>query len=331
MADPIRIGGFYSTFDTEAVLQQLQQARLIKAQRLEVEQARADVRAQLIANINSQLTSLLSKADTLTSATSALGKTATVSGSAVTASALPTATLGSFTIDVNKLATATKATGSALSAGIDAVSSMSQSNFANGPTNGKFTIKTATGGSAQVIVGPEVANTAALLNASNLETAVTSGTFTLATSGGGSAVINVDIATQSLDDIATAMNTSGIGVTATVTNDANGRANTLTLTSSNGDITVGDAADTSNFLAATKLAGATAATTIAGTAAFTQQESLDSVISSINGAGIGLTATITNDANGRPNILSLTSTQGAISLGNANDTSNFLSATNLLA
>jgi flagellar hook-associated protein 2 len=331
MSDPIRIGGFFSSFDTEAVIQKLTEARLIRARRLDVERARADVRGQLIANINTQLTTLLAKAQGLTNASSVLGKIATVAGDAVTASALPSASLGSFTIGVNKLATATKVTGAAISDGIDLTSPMSKSNFATAPTNGKFTIATATGGTASIVVGPQAANSAVLLDSSNFETAVTSGSFTIATTGGGSALINVDTATQSLDDIVTAINGSGVGVTATLTNDDNGRANILTLTSSNGDITLGDAADTSNFLTATKLAGATGTATLASTAAFTQQETLASVVSSINAAGLGITAAITNDANGRPNILSFTSSQGAISLGNATDTSNFLSATNLLA
>ena len=46
---------------------------------------------------------------------------------------------------------------------------------------------------------------------------------------------------------------------------------------------------------------------------------------------LGGDRSITNDTNGRPNLISLASTQGAIALGNATDTSNFLSAANLLA
>ncbi|MBI5948350.1 MAG: flagellar filament capping protein FliD [Chloroflexi bacterium] len=331
MADPVRVSGFFSTFDTEAVIKQLTEVRQIRIRRMDIEQARADVRGQTIADLNTRLAALLSKAKALSSITSVSGKSTTVEGSGVAAAAGPSAATGTFTVDVTKLATGTTATGSAITAALDSTSPMSRSNFATGVTDGKFTIKTATGGSAQFTVGPTAANSAALLNASNFSTAVTSGTFTLATTGGGSAVINVDITTQSLDDVITAINGSGIGVTASLTNDANGRATILTLTSTNGDITVGGGSDTSNFLTATNLSAATGTTTRASTAAFTTQDSLAQVITAINASGIGVTATITNDANGRANIVSLASASGAITLGTGADTSNFLSATNLLA
>jgi flagellar hook-associated protein 2 len=126
----------------------------------------------------------------------------------------------------------------------------------------------------------------------------------------------------------TVINGAGIDVTATITNDANGRANVLTLTSSNGNITLADG--TSNFLTATKLIGASGTTTLSSTSAFTKQMSLNDVIADINGAGLGITASLTNDTNGRPTIVTLTS-GSSITLGNQNDTSTILKAANLLA
>ncbi len=274
---------------------------------------------------------LLTAAKALTKTSSVLGKTASVGGDAVTASALAGASVGSFTIDVLKLATATKVGGAAISAGIDSALPMNRSNFSVTPTAGKFTIGTASGGSAVLNIGSTTVDNASLLDASNFETAVTSGTFTLTTATGGTATLTIDTATQSLDDVITAINGSGIGVTASITNDAGGRANILTLTSTQGDITVGNALDTSNFLTVSKLAGVTAGPTVSSTAGIAVMQSLAEVVTDINNAGVGITATITNDANGRPNLVSLTSSSGAISLGNATDTSNFLTATKLLA
>lgn len=330
MTEPVRITGFFATFDTEAVLSQLRAVREIAISRLEVDEARAQVRQQLIADISTDLASLLGRAKLLTLPNSTLAKTASVSGTAVSAAATPTSTLGSYTVDVTQLATATTVDGSAMSAGVDATAALSEGNFGTSPTNGTYTLGTTTGSSATLTIGEAAVANSALLSATNFGTDVTDGTFTLATVSGGSQAFTIDIATDSLDDVITDINGSSIGVTATITNDANGRANIITLTSTQGDITVGDAADTSNFLSATNLAGATGTTTIASTAAFTKQMTLNEVITDINGAGLGITATVQNDGNGRPNLLQLTAASD-ISIGNATDTSNFLTATNLLA
>jgi len=108
------------------------------------------------------------------------------------------------------------------------------------------------------------------LDAANFDMAVTSGTFTVATETGGSAAIVVDVATQSLDDVVTAINNAGIGVTASITADANGRLNQLSLTSTQGNITLGSGTDSSNFLQHEPLA-ADGTTTKTSTAAFTRQ------------------------------------------------------------
>ncbi len=330
MSDPVRIGGFYSSFDTEAVISQLTKARQVQIDKLNVEVARADARKAAIADLVTRFSALRSKVNTLAGTSSVSGKSTVVTGTGLAAAAGPNAALGSFTVSVSKLATGTRAAGSAISAALDAASPMNESNFQTTPTNGTFTIGTAGGGNTTIKIGAQVVNGAALLNASNFATAVTSGTFTVATAGGGSAVINVDVATQSLNDIVTSINGSGIGLTATITNDTYGRANTITLTSTNGNITLGDSGDTSNFLSATSLTGATGTTTITGTAPVSQQMTLNGVVAEINGAGVGVTATITNDANGKANIITLNAAT-AINVGNATDSSNFLSATNLLA
>lgn len=330
MTDPVRLAGFFAPFDIEAVVTQLRDARETRLLRLDVEKARADVRQQLIAEIATKLSSLLGAAKKLTASSSVLGKTATVSGSGVSAAASATASLGTFTVDVLKLATATKATGTAISAGIDAGSPMNQASFRTVPTNGTYTIGTAAAGNVTLTVGPAAVDNASLLSASNFATTVTDGTFTITTTGGGSAQIAVDTATHSLDDIIAAINASGIGVTASITNDANGRANIITLSSSSGEITLGDATDTSNFLTAAKLSADGTTTEVSSSAAVSTQMSLNQVIAEINNAGVGITATVEDDANGRANIVRLTAAS-EIKLGNATDTSNFLSAVNLLA
>ncbi len=331
MAEPVRLTGLFSTFDTEAVIQQLTAARQGVIIKMEQNSAAAASKKATLATVQSRFLSLLTRTSTLGSAASLSTKSVNVTGTGLSATASPTAATGTFKVDVVKLATTTKASGAAVSAAIDASKPMNESNFAVKPTAGTFTIRTATGGTSTLTVGPAAVDSAAMLNVSNFSTPVTAGTFTIATATGGSAQLTVDPATQSLDDMVAAVNASGTGVTATITNDENGRPNKLTLASTQGDITFGDPGDTSNFLTATNLYSATGTTTKASTMSFTKQMTLDNVVTEINASGIGVTASITNDANGRANKLSLTSSQGDITLGNAGDTSNFLSALNILA
>ena len=283
-----------------------------------------------IAAVKKAVSALLGKLDGLAALNSVSGKTATVSGTGLTAATTPGSQAGSFVVDILKLATATRTAGTPISAGLDATKPMNTSNFGTVPTNGTFTIATATGGAQTFTVGAAAAQNTSLLSAANFDMAVTAGMFTIATATGGSQTLTIDPATQTLDDVITAINGSGIGVTATITNDANGRANQITLTSTQGEITPGAAGDSSNFLAATNLLASTGTTTRTSSAAFTRQMTLNDVIADINGSAIGVTASITNDVNGRPSILSVSSSQGNISFGNGGDTSNFLAATGLL-
>lgn len=330
MSDPIRIGGFFSTFDTESVIAQLTKVRMRAVTQLEAKSMQASARKKALASIQSTMGNFLSKLNTLSGLNSVSGRAASVSGSAVSASTTPSSTLGSFTVDVTRLASSTSLAGPPISAGIDATASMRESNFGMVPTNGTFTIATATGGSQAFSIGGAAVQNAVTLDSANFDMAVTSGTFTIATQTGGSATLTIDVATQSLDDVVSAINSAGVGITASITADANGRLNQLTLNSTQGNITLGSGTDSSNFLSATNLLAATGTTTKTSSAAFTKQMSLNDVIADINASAIGVTASITNDAYGRPGILTITSTQGNISFGNGADTSNFLNATGLL-
>jgi len=330
MSDPVRLSGFFSTFDTESVIAQITNLRMAKVTQLEIQSAKATAKKGAIGTVQTAVNALLTKLGALSNASSVSGKSAVSSGSAVSVGSTPSSTLGSFTVDVTRLASASRMGGTPFSAGIDTTKSMNESNFGTVPTNGTFTISTATGGAHTFGIGGGTAQSTALLSASNFQQAVTSGNFTIATATGGPATIAVDIATQSLDDIVTAINASGIGVTATITADQHGHLNQLSIVSTQGDITMGAPTDTSNFLSATNLYSAPGTTTKTSSAAFTKQMTLDEVILDINASAIGVIASITNDTEGRPNILTVTSSQGNISFGNGGDSSNFLSATGLL-
>lgn len=213
-SDPIRLGNFFSSFDTEAVISQLTQARSVPILKIASQQTELKAKQAALGSLQASFGQLLAAASNLSTVTSVSGRTAAVVGSGVSAAAGPNAPVGSFTVSVSKVATGTQVAGPALSAG---------------------------------------ANSAAFLNAANLGTAVTAGTFTVATATGGQHTFTVDPATESLDDVLAAINASGIGVTATLANDANGRPNVVQLASTEGAITLGTGADTSNFLGALNL------------------------------------------------------------------------------
>lgn len=331
MTEPIRMGGIYATFDTEALLERLREARLLQVQRLEANRAQALARQQALADIRTKLANLLGQASALAKPTSAQLKMAQIEGTALSATVAPNATLGSFTVDILKLATPTKVTGAAVSAGVNPTAPMDRANFATTPTYGTFTIGTSTGGSVRLTIDSTTVDATSPLNSANLAVAVTPGTFTIGTELGGTATITVDPTTQSLADVLAAINGAGVGVTAEVVAGANGKLNSIRLTSTQGTITLGAAGDTSNFLSAMNLTGSAGTTVRTSTRGVAVMQSLQETIDQINAAGIGVTATLANDAEGRPNILTLSSTSGSILLGSVTDTSNFLAATKLLA
>lgn len=331
MTDPIRMGSIYATFDTEALLERIRQAKLLQVERLRAQQSNMVARRQSLADIRTKVANLLSRAEALSRPTSALLKMAQTESTAVSISVAPNASLGSFTVDVLKVATASKLFGSALSAGIDASQPMDKANFGLTPTLGTFTIGTAGGNSATLTIDSTDVDAETVLADSNFAVAVTAGSFTVATEFGGSAVITVDPTTQSLNDVLAAINSAGVGLTATLVAGANGKMNSIRLTSTQGTITLGAPGDTSNFLSATNLLGSSGTTERTSTRGVAVMQSLQETLDQINSAGLGITATLENDSEGRPNIVRLTSSSGDIVLGNATDSSNFLTATKLLA
>ena len=325
---PVRIGNFYSSFDTDAVIAQLTAAAQVPITQINTQEAKINQQNDAITAIQTQFATLLSRANTLMDPASVSAKTATVTGDGVSAAATPDAVPGSFTIDVTQIATGTSETGSALTGPLDATS---------------------------------------LLNASNFGTPVTAGTFTIKTAQ-GSATITVDPTTQSLNDVLAAINaqTATTGVTASITTDANGKDIIHMDSGSAGAIQLGNGADTSNFLAATNLLASPGTSTrdstlpvarinlastmatasfaggapVSGAHSFTingvqinydaSADSLSSVINRINTSAAGVKATydpITDK-------LSLTQSKlGSIGIQLADDATggNFLAATGLLS
>jgi flagellar hook-associated protein 2 len=159
-------------------------------------------------------------------------------------------------------------------------------------------------------------------------TPVGEGTLTLASPQGGSISITIDATNNSLAGIARTINATNSGVTASVVTDANGArlvmkgptgaANSFTLAAGpNSDAGLASLAYGGNpmslsgaTVSSTYLADATTApvgqgdltlTTSNGTATLTidaSNDNLDGLAAAITGAGLGLTASVTTDANG---------------------------------
>ncbi len=229
LSDPIRIGNFFSSFDYQSVIDRLTYARQGPIRQLDDKESKLASQKTAVNQIITRFSALLSRVNTLASATSASGKTATVSGTGVSASATPSAVPGSFTVSVTQLATGTTARGSALTAAVDAASKLDSANFGTTVSAGTFTLKAATGVSKTYTVDPAAQSLQGIID-----------------------MINADTATS--------------GITVSLQADVNGRLNILQLDSTMGAIQAGVGGDTSNFLDAVHLAASPGTTTRASTA-----------------------------------------------------------------
>jgi flagellar hook-associated protein 2 len=237
------------------------------------------------------------------------------------------------------------------------------------PVQGSFALNvtqlaSATNANSSAKLGSAI-NNAAVLNSSGINTAVEAGTFTI-----NGVQFTVDPATQSLDDIITAINGSSAGVTASynATTDTVSLANTVPANTA--VINFSAQGDTSNILSALNLRNATQSTNGFGSTEVTSTVNLGAVDStdvintinfsggavtagsfSINGVSItvdpttdtvqdvlerinGSDANVTasfDSATDRIRLTSNTLGSRTIAFGAVGDTSNFLTVSNLAA
>lgn len=328
----ISFGGLASGLDTNSIIDALvgieSRPILVAQQRLAKEQQRQST----LNTVSSSLANLASSAAALKDASIVGAKTAStsqVSGDPqkLLVSASTGASVGSFTVDILSLATSTRV----------------QSTSARGQA---------------------VTQNVALASA-GFTTAVTTGTFSV-----NGTAITIDASTVLSDgsDLAGAntilakINNGGLGVTASIVNDGDGRANLIQLTSGSA-IQLGTGGDTSNFLTAANLLQSPGTTTrtstraVAGvsssvalqdarlttalstaTGSFTVNgvtiewdraaDSLANVISKINASGAGVTANF--DVLTDRLVLTANAT-GSTAVTLADVSGNFLAATGVLA
>jgi flagellar hook-associated protein 2 len=331
-APKISFGGIASGIDTNAIIDALIQVAQRPITDAQAKLAKQQQRQNSLATITSSIANLAATAAGLKDTTIVGAKRATTSqlsseAQKLSASASSTAAVGSFTVDVLALATATRtqSTG-ALGTAVTQNVALASAGFALPVTVGTFSVN----GTAITIDAATVLSDGADLPGANT--------------------------------ILAKINNAGIGVTASVVNDGDGRANLLQLTSG-GTIQLGSGGDTSNFLAAANLLQSPGTTTrtstraMAGVAAGVSLEngrlatalapatgsftvngvsiawdrtadSLTNVISRINSSGAGVNATF--DTLSDRLVFTSTNT-GSSTIAVADVAGNFLAATGVLA
>lgn len=334
-ANRIFFGGFASGLDTNSLID-----ALIAVQRRKVflvEDRRTGIEAEQTAfgQVNSSMSNLLKILDTLQDRTIVGARKASTDQSSAEAkklsvSASSTAAVGAFTVDISALATPTSATSTAaVGQAVTQASPLDQAGFEIVPADGTFTINsteftiaaaTASTAESASATGSGVSTTAMLDSAGLTLTPAASGTFDV-----NGIQISWTAATDSIADVIERINLSSANVTASF--DTGTDKFKLTA-NDNGAALITFSDTTGNFLQAMNFFDGVPAN-IAVEVAGTDLPSLTDVVNDINGAAIGVTASVVNDSDGRPNLLQLTS-GGSINLGSAGDTSNFLTITHML-
>ena len=332
----ISFGGLASGLDTNSIINQLMAVAERPISTANRRQATIEAKSTAIGKVASALSALQTRVQALNTSNTfrtrvASVLAATADANKVSVVAEPGAAVGGFTLSVSTLATATRvASAQAAGAAVSVNAPLDQAGFTPVPIAGTFSINgtsftidpaTAESLTSQAAVGAATTSGVMLSTAGLDIPAAASGTFTI----NGETITWAD--TDTIDDVIGYINASAAGVTASF--DANTRMLALTHDTLGTGQTVTVADTAGNFLEAMKLVdglGGVIGTQTAGT----DMPSLTDTVNDINGAAIGVTATVENDAWGRPNLLQIAGA-AAVQLGSAADTSNFLQAASLLA
>ena len=327
---PITFGGLASGLDVNFIIDELtnlaRRPIILAESRGLVLQQQQDA----VSSINGSMSTLLAriaslKDPTIVGARGTSVITTVAQANAILAAATEDASIGSFTVDVTALATQTKATSpTAIGQAVNATAPLDQAGLDIPFVAGTFTIN-----STQFTIPAATASTAESASAvgSGIDLNVTLDTagLTIAPSATGTLRINgtdvnFDSSVDTLNALITRINSAGAGVTASY--DAG--TDQLKLTNAaNGPTAVTYSDVSGNFMESMNFVDAVPAP-IATEVLGTDHMSLNDVISDINGAAIGVTASLSGS-----NLLQLTSAS-AINLGTGGDSSNFLTATHLL-
>jgi flagellar hook-associated protein 2 len=331
----ITFGGIASGIDTNSIVSQLIaiQRRPVFAVMDRVDAARAKINAY--GSLKSAMSTLMSSAAPLKDPAT-FGQRSTIVGagtadvSKVTATATNGAALQKFTFQGISLATATTAASAqAMGSPIDANVPLNEAGFGaevvpgtfsiNGTT---FTIAAATASTydSGASIGASF-SASAMLSASNADVLPASGSVVI-----NGQTVNFDVDNDSLDNVIARINATVTGITASY-DDTTKTFRLEAKETGPSAITIADSNGGTLFQSLNMLdgGGGNVGTITTGT----DLVSLQDVIDDINGAAIGVTASIENDALGRPNLFRLTG-GASVQVGSGGDSSNFLALTSVL-
>ncbi len=261
MTSLFSIGGLSSGLDTKSIIDALMQVERQPLVTLQARETAIQARQKAYQDLAAKFASLQAAASALTLQSNLLAKSATASNPGVlSASAGSAAVNGTFNVTVTQLATATTvSSASPLSGGLNLNVPLAQAGFYTPPTAGTFTLRTVNGGTTSSATITIDANT----------------------------VLSDGVDDASSNSIIGKINSSGLGITASIVNDAAGHPNYIKLTTSAGvQLQMGSGSDTSNFLTAAGLTNAVITTTASG----------DSVQSFSTLSTANITATLTSPA-----------------------------------
>jgi flagellar hook-associated protein 2 len=225
MSSPLALSGLASGVDTASLVQQLMAVERRPLDKVRAQQSRTENRSKILADLTSRLQTVKAKLAALAEGSSLNAKSVSTdvapgSVAPATVSAGPSAANGVFKLWVDRLATSTRSeSNAAIGEAVNANVALASAGFGLTPTTGTFSIN---------------------------GVAITIDQNTVLSDGVDASGSNTIIAK---------INDAGVGVTATLVNDSDGRLNKLKLTSSS-TIQLGSGADTSNFLTAAKLLAA---------------------------------------------------------------------------
>lgn len=331
----ISFGGIASGIDTNSIIDQLMAIQRRPISLMQNKQLQIRSRADAFSRVNAALSAVATRAATLSQPDTFRQRSASVvakevDANKVQANSTTGAAVGSFTFHVTALATQTRAeSAQAVGQAVDADGPMDQAGFGTALKAGTFTINgtaftippaTATAVASAASIGAGY-NASLPLDSAGGDITPSGGTFTI-----NGVSINFSAETDKVSNVIQYINASAAEVIAsfdeatqvfTLTHRTTGAGQSITLADTSG-----------NFLESMKLIDGGGGTIGAQTAGVDLM-SFNDVITEINGAAIGVTATLEDDALGRPNLLQL-SGGGAVQLGSGADTSNFLAMTSLL-
>jgi flagellar hook-associated protein 2 len=314
----IQISGLLanSAFDWKSVVDQLVAVSGAPIKKLEADKVQNTAEIEALAGLDSALTELQDSVQAMRADDIFAARTVSsdLVGTTWKSSSVTGAAIGSYTFDVTQLATRAQLTGATdIGSGLAPTADVSGVTIANLSTAAAVTAGTFTVAGRQVSVATTDsvqdvfdaiadATTVAAddsLATAPMATAVTAGTFTV-----NGQQVSVALS-STLQDVFAAIATATAGDVTGSYDSATGKV-TLTKTTP-GAITLGNLADTSNFVTAMKLASGTDAVTSSAT------------------IGISVAARYDHATDG----IVLTKASGELVLGAANDTSNFLAVMKL--